>query len=178
MRSSRLHRHIRRLIAKQLEWVRLFLSAVLYTAAYFVDGIQWRQQRQPWLVECVLRRFQDPLPPSRRLLHCSGCLVRPIDHPCSNSLTIAIGSAKAMGNLPTRLSKLACVLSTGRFRRKVDRAIASQVDLKISGGPTGAQPTCPLWQGGDTSEKSDTACVYVSVNNPSQSRELNQCFKC
>lgn len=30
----------------------------------------------------------------------------------------------------------------------------------------GEQPSCPLWKGGDLSEKSDDACSYVSVDNP------------
>jgi hypothetical protein len=40
------------------------------------------------------------------------------------------------------------------------------MDFKIKGGATGSQPSCPLWKGGDLSEKSDDACVYVSVNSP------------
>lgn len=39
------------------------------------------------------------------------------------------------------------------------------IDLKISGGATGSQPTCPLFKGGDTSEAGDNVCTYVSVNS-------------
>jgi hypothetical protein len=42
----------------------------------------------------------------------------------------------------------------------------SCVDFTISGGATGDQPSCPLWKGGDLSEKSDDACSYVSVSSP------------
>jgi len=39
------------------------------------------------------------------------------------------------------------------------------IDLKISGGPTGSQPKCPLWKGGDTSEAGSNVCTFVSVNS-------------
>jgi len=52
------------------------------------------------------------------------------------------------------------------------------IDLNISGGPTGSQPKCPLWQGGDLSEAGDNVCSYVSVNNPTYQgvcKEANAC---
>jgi len=38
------------------------------------------------------------------------------------------------------------------------------IDLKISGGPTGAQPKCPLFKGGDMSEAGNNVCTFVSVD--------------
>lgn len=54
----------------------------------------------------------------------------------------------------------------------------SCIDLKISGGPTGEKPACPLWKGGDLSEAGDNVCTFVSVDNPTYQgvcKEANNC---